>query len=167
MLQIVRWPADAYQGFSWQPRKTPLSTPASVITLVMAYLVVIAMGRQIFSKPVKVPTALSAGHNLVLCVGSLVMLLGTAWESVQVPCEQHARCMHACIQCMTQHRTCRGSGRARVMLSFSACQRARALRCAQCRHPGVPRVQQLMPCSGACAGAALLLELRILPVKIL
>lgn len=89
------WLVQAYQGFAWQPRKTPLSTPASVITLVVAYLALVAMGRQVFSKPARVPAALSAAHNLILCVGSLVMLLGTAWESVQARTEQRRVCTHA------------------------------------------------------------------------
>ena len=76
--------STAYRDFRWQPGVTPLSTPASVITLITAYLVLIAMGRQVFSRPAGVPAMISATHNLILCLGSLAMLLGTAWECLQV-----------------------------------------------------------------------------------
>ena len=79
------------QNFRWHDERLPLTSKGSMITIVLAYLAMIGMGRQIFSKPARLPQLVPAAHNLVLCIGSLVMFLGTAWEITKVH-----RCWAAC-----------------------------------------------------------------------
>ena len=79
------------QNFDWEDEQLPLSNKGAMITLVLAYLTMVGMGKQICSSPVQLPSFIPAAHNLVLCIGSLVMFVGTAWEILKVH-----RCSVAC-----------------------------------------------------------------------
>ena len=70
--------------FEWQPGITPLSSPLTAAACVLAYLMTVALLRSTVQKPTQLPTWIPAAHNLVLCIGSLVMFIGTAAESVKV-----------------------------------------------------------------------------------
>ena len=84
MLAAPQRVHEFVQNFDWEEKGLPLSKSGAMITLVLAYLTMIGMGRQIFSRPMQLPSAVPAAHNLVLCIGSLIMFVGTAWEIYQV-----------------------------------------------------------------------------------
>lgn len=71
-------------GFKWKPGVTPLSTPGSLAVGVAVYLVTVFGLKLVIRNPVTVPTWVAATHNLILCIGSLIMFIGTAYESAQV-----------------------------------------------------------------------------------
>lgn len=71
-------------SFVWQPGFTPLSTHRALVLGVFSYLVGIGLLKGVLWKSLHVPTWIAAGHNLVLCLGSLAMFIGTAYECFQV-----------------------------------------------------------------------------------
>lgn len=72
------------RDFKWEPGVTPLSTHGSLAVCVAVYLVSVTALKLVIRHPVKVPTWIAAVHNLILCIGSLIMFIGTAYESLQV-----------------------------------------------------------------------------------
>lgn len=70
--------------FVWQRGVTPLSSFTAVVTCVALYCTTVALLPKLIRRPIAVPTAVSGLHNLVLCFGSLAMLLGCANEIVRV-----------------------------------------------------------------------------------
>lgn len=70
-----------FKFFEWQRNDTPLSSPTSVASILAAYLVTVTLGTHCVKRPLPLPRVVIAFHNLVLCLGSLVMFIGTAHES--------------------------------------------------------------------------------------
>ena len=75
--------SNIMEAFDWDSRAVPMSRPVEAYSSIAAYLAGIFVLKQALPRPVKVPTWIAALHNLVLCLGSLVMFLGTAYESSQ------------------------------------------------------------------------------------
>ena len=75
--------SNVMEAFDWENRAMPMSRPFEAYSSIAAYLAGIFVLKQALSRPVDVPTWMAALHNLVLCLGSLVMFLGTAYESSQ------------------------------------------------------------------------------------
>ncbi len=75
---------NVMKGFDWESRSLPMSRPLAAYSSIVVYLSVIFFLRKCIQRPVEVPTAVAATHNLILCLGSLVMFVGTAYESVKV-----------------------------------------------------------------------------------
>lgn len=73
-----------FKFFLWERGVTPASSPSLVAGLVAGYLLLVAVGRWAIKRPLSLPKAVPAAHNFVLCVGSLVMFIGTAHESYRV-----------------------------------------------------------------------------------
>ena len=73
-----------FKFFEWQRNDTPLSSPTSVASILAAYLVTVTLGTHCVKRPLPLPRVVIAFHNLVLCLGSLVMFIGTAHESFRV-----------------------------------------------------------------------------------
>jgi hypothetical protein len=88
-------------SFKWERGGTPLSSRSALAAGVVAYLLSIGFLKSIVRNPIHVPTWIAAAHNLVLCVGSLIMFIGTAYESLQVynviPCTQSSHLCRAVI----------------------------------------------------------------------
>ena len=61
----------------------PMSRPVDAYSSIVVYLSGIFILRQVLKRPVEFPTWIPALHNLVLCLGSLVMFLGTTHESAK------------------------------------------------------------------------------------
>lgn len=72
------------ENFDWYSRSLPMSTPVAAYSSIAVYLSVVFGLKACLQRPVHVPTAVAATHNLVLCIGSLVMFVGTAYESLKV-----------------------------------------------------------------------------------
>lgn len=72
------------EGFDWDSRCVPMSRPLAAYSAIIVYLAVTFLLKKCIQRPVKVPTIIAATHNLVLCLGSLVMFIGTAYESLKV-----------------------------------------------------------------------------------
>ena len=64
--------------FEWVRGETPLSSWQWPVGGMLGYLAVVAALRATVKRPMHVPRSVSAAHNLVLCVGSLVMFVGCA-----------------------------------------------------------------------------------------
>ncbi|BDA40990.1 Putative elongation of fatty acids protein DDB_G0272012 [Coccomyxa sp. Obi] len=77
-------------GFKWEPGVTPLSTPGSLAIGVAVYLVTVFGLKLVIRNPVTLPTWIAATHNLILCIGSLIMFIGTAYESAQVASDKNS-----------------------------------------------------------------------------
>ncbi len=75
---------DLREGFDWYTRDVPMSRPIEAYSSIAVYLAGIFVLKLLFQRPVTVPTAIAAMHNLILCLGSLVVFLGTAYESLKV-----------------------------------------------------------------------------------
>ena len=71
------------RNFTWRPNVTPLSSPVSMLFLVVAYLALIGILSWLIRRPLKVPMVVPALHNLLLCLASALMFLGCAYESYQ------------------------------------------------------------------------------------
>ena len=71
-------------SFEWQPGTTPLSSPFTLCACVLGYLAIVAFLKTNVRKPIELPLWVPASHNLILCLGSLVMFIGTAAESGKV-----------------------------------------------------------------------------------
>jgi hypothetical protein len=75
--QLTHWvPGNTNVGFTHAARTTPLSTTPQVVAAILTYLVVIFGGRELMRnrEPFKL-TFLFRLHNIILSVGSLVLLL--------------------------------------------------------------------------------------------
>ena len=77
---------DLMEGFDWYSRAMPMSRPIEAYSSIAIYLASIFVLKTLLHRPVTVPTVIAATHNLILCLGSLVMFLGTAYESLKVRC---------------------------------------------------------------------------------
>ena len=84
MLKLRRHHVEFFKFFQWQRSVTPVSDPRIVAAAVAAYLALVGLGRAVIVKPLWLPRAAPALHNLILCLGSLLMFLGTAHESWRV-----------------------------------------------------------------------------------
>lgn len=76
-------PGD-FEQFKWQRGLTPLSSPQSLLICIVLYHLTITVLKLLIRSPVTVASWIVATHNLLLCLGSLLMFIGTAYESVQV-----------------------------------------------------------------------------------
>ena len=74
---------EVVEGFDWDQRSMPMSRPIAAYSSIVAYLSAIYLLKKAIKRPVEVPTAVVATHNLILCLGSLVMFAGTAYESLK------------------------------------------------------------------------------------
>lgn len=72
---------DVMEVFDWEGRAMPMSRPIDAYSSILVYLAGIFILKHALSRSIEVPTWIAALHNLVLCLGSLVMFLGTAYES--------------------------------------------------------------------------------------
>jgi hypothetical protein len=73
--------------FEWIYGVTPASRIECVIAGVIVYLATIySLKAALGGKAVTVPTFFPAIHNVILCVGSAVMLIGCAYEAIIVRC---------------------------------------------------------------------------------
>ena len=72
-----------FAAWQWQPG-TLAASPFAVAGAVAGYLVVVCLLSQLIRTPVHVPKAVIVAHNLVLCLGSLAMFLGAAYEATLV-----------------------------------------------------------------------------------
>jgi GNS1/SUR4 family len=70
-------------GFEWG-QSLPLASREAVGSAVVVYLVLVLSLHSLIKKPVAIPTIIAVVHNLILCVGSLIMFVGAAYESYQV-----------------------------------------------------------------------------------
>ena len=77
---------DLMEGFDWYSRAMPMSRPKEAYSSIAIYLAIIFVLKNLLQRPVTVPTVIAATHNLILCLGSLVMFLGTAYKSLKVRC---------------------------------------------------------------------------------
>ena len=69
------------ESFDWENRAMPMSQPVEAYSSIFIYLSGVFILNYALPRPTGVPTWIAALHNLVLCLGSLVMFLGTAYES--------------------------------------------------------------------------------------
>ena len=72
------------QGFLWQPYQTPLSSPITLASATLGYLLSLAFLSWSCRKPRPIPKLLAPAHNLFLCVLSLLMFSGTLKAAIQV-----------------------------------------------------------------------------------
>ncbi len=72
------------QLFSWEPSVTPFSSPYTLAWASCGYLLGIGLLSWTIRKPLPVPKFLAPAHNLGLCLLSLVMVVGTVKEVLQV-----------------------------------------------------------------------------------
>jgi hypothetical protein len=88
-----------FNDWQWQAESTPAASPFAVAAAVGGYLTVVWLLSLLIKTPVHVPKGVIVAHNLVLCVGSLAMFLGAAYEALLV---RHSvafspsRCRPAC-----------------------------------------------------------------------
>ena len=75
--------SNVMEAFDWESRAMPMSRPVEAYSSIAAYLAGIFVLKQALPRPVGIQSWIAALHNLVLCLGSLVMFLGTAYESSQ------------------------------------------------------------------------------------
>ncbi len=87
-MQVATLINRLMEGFDWESRSVPMSKPVAAYSSIAAYLIVIFLLKKRIQRPVEVPTVVAATHNLILCVGSLVMFVGTAYESLKVAYKQ-------------------------------------------------------------------------------
>ena len=73
-----------FSQWEWQTGVSPASSPLAVAVAVLGYLAVVWTLSQLIKQPVHVPKGVIVAHNLVLCLGSLAMFLGAAYEAIQV-----------------------------------------------------------------------------------
>ncbi len=85
-VQVATMIGNVMKGFDWENRSVPMSRPVAAYSSIALYLFVVFLLKKCIQRPVKVPTAVAATHNLILCLGSLVMFVGTAFESLKVGC---------------------------------------------------------------------------------
>ena len=81
--------SNVMEAFNWESRAVPMSRPVEAYSSIATYLAGIFILKQALPRPVEVPSWIAALHNLVLCLGSLVMFLGTAYESSQAELNLH------------------------------------------------------------------------------
>ena len=81
------------EGFDWYSRSVPMSRPIAAYSSIVVYLSVIFLLKRCIQRPVEVPAVVAAAHNLILCLGSLVMFVGTANESLKVGVQPEMSCM--------------------------------------------------------------------------
>ena len=83
-MQVAIMINSLMEDFDWESRSVPMSRPLAAYSAILVYLSVIFLLKKCIQRPVKVPTVIAATHNLILCLGSLVMFVGTAYESMKV-----------------------------------------------------------------------------------
>ena len=72
------------KDFEWRRGVTPLSSHLALVASVVGYLAGIGILKRSIHTPVGLPTWKVATHNLILCLGSLAMFIGCAWECAKV-----------------------------------------------------------------------------------
>lgn len=75
---------DLMNNFDWYSRALPMSRPIDAYSSIAVYLLGICLLRTVLQRPVTVPTSIAATHNLILCLGSLLMFVGASHESIKV-----------------------------------------------------------------------------------
>mmetsp|Transcript_38071 Transcript_38071/g.72988 ORF Transcript_38071/g.72988 Transcript_38071/m.72988 type:complete len:259 (-) Transcript_38071:297-1073(-) len=81
---MFSWYTSLSDGFNFDPKFTPLGSPHAVILSVFTYLagaLILNTGRR-GCKPMNLGL-LPVAHNIILCGGSAVMFIGTAFEIVK------------------------------------------------------------------------------------
>eukprot|EP01025_Chloroclados_australasicus_P038350 TRINITY_DN39435_c0_g1_i1.p2 TRINITY_DN39435_c0_g1~~TRINITY_DN39435_c0_g1_i1.p2 ORF type:complete len:255 (+),score=4.27 TRINITY_DN39435_c0_g1_i1:162-926(+) len=74
---------DVVNSFQWQRGITPLSSPYFAFSSIVVYLGSVFAIKAVVKKPITVPVAVPAVHNIILAVWSLIMFLGTAVAVIQ------------------------------------------------------------------------------------
>lgn len=77
--------------FEWIRGETMLSSWKWPIGGAMVYLLVVALCKHFIVKPINVPKKFLSLHNLVLCIGSAIMFIGTLSAVIEV-CFSLATC---------------------------------------------------------------------------
>lgn len=88
VMASIRSAAAFIDDFEWEQGVTPLSNPYVMVASVVVYLVIVFTIKSVVNRPVVLPAWIPALHNFNLCIGSLVMFLGCAWECIKVIVEQ-------------------------------------------------------------------------------
>lgn len=70
--------------FRWSRESTPLAHPAFPVAGMLLYLATVFTLKRAVKTPVRIPIAVAAVHNLILCLGSLAMFVGTLQALWQV-----------------------------------------------------------------------------------
>jgi len=79
-MEVLREVLKRPESFQWRPSQTPLASDRSVVVSCVSYLAVIGVLRCVIRSPIRLPRIIPALHNVILCLGSLVMFIGTGWE---------------------------------------------------------------------------------------
>jgi GNS1/SUR4 family len=82
--QLVLFTLYGGDKFEWVRGKTPMSSLAWPLGGMLVYLAVLAGLRVFIVRPLRIPTAFMAVHNLILCVGSAIMFVGCLSSVVTV-----------------------------------------------------------------------------------
>lgn len=72
------------QAFTWQPYQTLASSPITVAWATLGYLLCIGTLSWACRKALPVPKLLAPAHNLLLCLLSSAMFIGTLIETLKV-----------------------------------------------------------------------------------
>ena len=94
--QVATMIDNVMKGFDWESRSVPMSRPLAAYSSIAVYLSVVFLLKKCIQRPVQVPTAIAASHNLILCLGSLVMFVGTAYESLKVGIREGSGPLQSC-----------------------------------------------------------------------
>jgi hypothetical protein len=83
-MKVLHEVLKGSESFKWIPSQTPLASDRSVVISCASYLAVIGFLSYVIRSPIQLPRFIPACHNVILCLGSLIMFVGTGWEVYKV-----------------------------------------------------------------------------------